>query len=82
MHWEDKEYEDTKKLFRLLLTLNPNDNQGIRYLLAGLHAGLTGDDVDALFDKGNKMQNWDEFERLIETQNAIHTFWKPPLEDE
>ncbi len=70
--------EEGLKLYKLLLKLNPNDNQGIRYLVAGFHAGMTSEDVDLLFAEGNKKQNWDALTELLETQNKKHHFWKPP----
>lgn len=76
--WETGQKEQTEELFRLLLKLNPNDNQGIRYLLAGFFAGITGDDIDALMDKGNELQNWSAIENLLAVQNESHNFWKEP----
>lgn len=76
--WETDQKEETEELFRLLLKLNPNDNQGIRYLLAGFFAGITGHDVDALMNKGNELQNWDAIENLLAAQNESHHFWKEP----
>jgi tetratricopeptide (TPR) repeat protein len=78
LHWQENEKEEAIKLFKLLLKLNPNDNQGIRYLLAGLYAGLSSADIDDYFDRGNKMQNWDDLENLVNDQNEIHNFWQPP----
>lgn len=45
LFWDDKDYEKAIELFRLLLRLNPNDNQGVRYEIAALYAGLNGDNV-------------------------------------
>ena len=69
---------DAERLYRSLLRLNPNDNQGVRYLIAGMFAGLAPEAVDRLMDKGNRLQNWDELERLVARQNARHYFWKEP----
>jgi hypothetical protein len=44
-------------MYKLLLRLNPNDNQGIRYILAGLYEGLTEKDIDMMFQEGNQKQN-------------------------
>ena len=63
------------ELYKLLLKLNPNDNQGIRYLIAGIYKGITGEDVNKMFDEGNRNQNWDKLEDLVEEQNKIHKFW-------
>jgi hypothetical protein len=38
--------QEAEKLYRLLLKLNPSDNQGIRYLLAGLEEGLSPDEIE------------------------------------
>jgi len=69
-------FKEADKLYRLLLKLNPNDNQGVRYLIAGMFAGLSPKDIDKLFDEGNKLQNWDKLERLVKEQNEKHQFWK------
>lgn len=67
-----------EKLYRLLLELNPNDNQGIRYLIAGMLAGKSSNDIDRMFDKGDADQNWDGLEKLVYEQNKIHKSWKEP----
>lgn len=66
------------ELYRLLLRMNPNDNQGVRYTLAGLYVGLSGDDINKMFDEGDEKQNWSKLERLVDTQNKKHSFWKKP----
>jgi tetratricopeptide (TPR) repeat protein len=45
LYHEDGEHKEAEKLYRLLLKLNPNDNQGIRYLLDGLKKGLRPDEI-------------------------------------
>lgn len=70
--------EKAIELYRLLLKLNPNDNQGVRYTLSGVYAGISGEEVNAMFDEGNEKQNWDKLEHLVKTQNANHKFWKEP----
>lgn len=70
--------KQAKELFKLLLKMNPGDNQGIRYLLAGMYVGLSGQDIDDMTDKGNAEQNWDDLENLVMEQNKIHKFWDPP----
>lgn len=72
--------EEAIELYRLLLRLNPNDNQGIRYLVAGIYAGKSGDEINDMFDEGNEKQNWDALETLVATQNAEHHFWEVPEE--
>jgi tetratricopeptide (TPR) repeat protein len=76
-HWDNGEDEKAIELFRLLLKLNPGDNQGVRYEIAGLYAGVNGDDINDMFDEGNANQNWDNLEILVEEQNKKHKFWKP-----
>lgn len=77
---EDGLLPEAEELYRLILRLNPNDNQGVRYFLAGLFARLLPEDVDALMEKGNRSQDWSGIERLLKTQNAKYRFWKEPKE--
>jgi len=42
LHADKREKEKAIELYRLLLELNPNDNQGARYTLSGLYAGISG----------------------------------------
>jgi len=74
LYWDSGNLEGAIEIFRLLLKLNPGDNQGIRYEIVALYAGLSGEDVDKMFEDGNKTQNWDELEILVETQNKKHNF--------
>ena len=69
------EIEKGIELYRLLLKLNPNDNQGIRYLIAGIYKGVSGEEVNKMFDEGNRNQNWDKLEDMVQDQNKIHKFW-------
>ncbi|MFA6446435.1 MAG: hypothetical protein WCW14_04285 [Candidatus Paceibacterota bacterium] len=78
LYWDDKDYINTEKLFRLLLKLNPNDNQGVRYELAAMLAGINGRELNKMFDEGNEKQNWDKLERLVKVQNDKYKFWKEP----
>lgn len=70
--------EEATALYKVLLKLNPNDNQGIRYILAGLYEGITGEDINRMFDEGNATQDWSKLEDLVRRQNTIHKFWKKP----
>lgn len=79
-YWDNDDKEKAAELFRLLLRLNPNDNQGVRYEVAAFYAGLTGEDVNRMTDEGNEKQNWDDLENLVKEQNAKHKFWKEPRE--
>jgi len=45
LYHEDKNLDEAEILYRLLLKLNPSDNQGIRYLLKGMKSGLSPDEV-------------------------------------
>lgn len=72
---EEGEAEEAEKLYRLLIKLNPDDNQGVRYLLAALFAGKHPKITEELMEKGNKFQNWSEMEKFMEDQNKKHKFW-------
>ncbi|MDE2019455.1 MAG: hypothetical protein KGJ13_03850 [Patescibacteria group bacterium] len=78
MHHERKEYMEAEELYRLLLKLNPNDNQGVRYLIAGMFSEKMPQQVNDMFDEGNRKQNWDKLENMVTKENAIHKFWKKP----
>lgn len=67
-----------EELYRLLLKMNPHDNQGVRYLIAGMFGGITPDDVDLMTDEGNDKQDWSAQEDMVTKQNSIHEFWKSP----
>jgi tetratricopeptide (TPR) repeat protein len=72
--------KEAEKLYRLILKLNPRDNQGVRYLIAGMFAGLSPQDIDDMFDEGNELQNWDKLAVLLDEQNEKHKFWSEPIE--
>lgn len=78
LHWDNGENKKAIELFRLLLKLNPNDNQGIRYEIAGLYAGLYSENISEMFEEGNANQNWRALERLVAEQNKKHKFWEAP----
>ena len=75
LFWDDGENEETIKIFRLLLKLNPNDNQGVRYEISALYAGISSDKLNEMFDEGNAKQNWDKLHKLVEKQNSKHNFF-------
>lgn len=75
LHQETGDLKEAEKLYRLILKLNPNDNQGVRYLIAGMFAGLSPKDIDELFDEGNNLQNWDKLEKLLAEQDEKYHFW-------
>ena len=70
-----------EKIYRMLLKMNPGDNQGARYLLAALFRGLMPDDVDRLTDEGNRKQNWSKLENIVREENAKHDFLQPDDDD-
>lgn len=72
---EDGKMDEAEKLYKLLLELNPNDNQGVRYLLAALFAGEHPRITSELMEKGNRLQDWSGIENFLKTQNKKHRFW-------
>lgn len=78
LYTDDGEQEQAIVLYRLLLSMNPADNQGVRYVLAGVYAGLDGKEINKMTDEGNENQSWDKLENLVEVQNTKHKFWKRP----
>ena len=78
LYADEGKKEKAIELYRLLLKLNPNDNQGVRYTLSGVYAGISGDEISRMFDEGNKNQNWDKLKNLVREQNVKHKFWKEP----
>lgn len=72
------EIEKALEFYKLILRLNPGDNQGVRYLIAGIYAGISGDDVNRMFEEGDRRQNWSRLEKLVNDQNKKHHFWKKP----
>lgn len=78
LHLDEGEKEKAIELYGLLLKMNPNDNQGVRYVIAGVYAGISGEEVNRTFDEGNEKQNWNKLEEMVAEQNAKHKFWKEP----
>lgn len=76
LYADEGEKEKAIELYKLLLKLNPNDNQGVRYVLAGVYVGINGEEINKMFDEGNEKQNWDKLENLVKEQNTKHRFWK------
>lgn len=73
----ERDTKTAEELYRLLLILNPGDNQGIRYLLAGLYTNISGAEIDKMFEEGNRKQDWSKLEKLVADQNKKHKFWNP-----
>ncbi len=78
LYIDNKEEEKGIELYKLLLKLNPSDNQGVRYVLAGLYAGIDGQKINKMFDEGNEKQDWSKLEELVASQNKKHKFWVEP----
>lgn len=79
--WEADEFDEALALYSLILKLNPHDNQGVRYVIAAIHAGLSGPELDLLWKTANDTQDFSITETLLEKQNRKHHFWQPPDED-
>lgn len=78
MEHEAGNLDEADELYRLLLKLNPGDNQGVRYLLAAMFADHKPDYADELTDEGNAKQDWSMLENLLIEQDSKHHFWSPP----
>jgi tetratricopeptide (TPR) repeat protein len=65
--WKEGNAEKAMELFKLLLSLNKYDNQGARYLVAELYAGLKYEETE---------ENLAKEEKLLQEQNRKHRFWK------
>ncbi|PIQ91667.1 MAG: hypothetical protein COV70_02335 [Parcubacteria group bacterium CG11_big_fil_rev_8_21_14_0_20_39_22] len=81
LHAEEGKEKEAIKLYKQILKMNPSDNQGVRYLVAGLYAGISGEEIDTMVDEGNEKQDWDKVENLLKEQNKKHKFWKEPKWD-
>ncbi len=81
LYIDDNEINKGMDLFRDLLRMWPNDNQGVRYFAAGVYAGKSIQEVNDMWDKCNDNQNWDKMEKMLIEQNKKHHFWKMPKEE-
>ena len=77
-NWRQNNIEDAKELFKLLLDMNPNDNQGIRYCMAALYRGLTWEEFGKIEDHCAKKGEYNEVDILLKEQNELYSFWKSP----
>lgn len=68
VYWREGNTDLAMEKFKLLLKLNPNDNQGVRYLVASLYAGQKWEDVDE--------EDMDKEEKLLKEMNEKYWFWK------
>ena len=80
-NWRQNNIEDAKELFKLLLDMNPNDNQGIRYCMAALYRGLTWEEFGKIEDHCAKKGEYNEVDILLKEQNELYSFWKSPDEN-
>ena len=78
LYADEGEKDKAIELYKLLLKMNPGDNQGVRYTLSGVYAGVSGEKINKMFDEGNEKQNWDKLENLVKAQNAKYKFWEVP----
>lgn len=74
--WKENNIQEAKRFFMLLLKLNPDDNQGIRFVVAAVHKGVTFEEYDKMQEKAMKIGNYEEIDKLLEEQNKIHNFWE------
>lgn len=81
LYADERDNDKVIELYRLLLRLNPNDNQGVRYTLAGIYASISGEEINRMFDEGNEKQDWSKLQKLLKDQNDKHHFWKEPTYD-
>ncbi|MEA2082355.1 MAG: hypothetical protein U9O97_06410 [Elusimicrobiota bacterium] len=65
---------EAEKIYRLLLKLNPSDNLGARYLLAGLFRGLMPQDIDKMTEEGNRKQDWIKLDDLLYEEDEKYNF--------
>jgi len=79
--WSHGDEAEAKTLYYQLLQLNPHDNQGIRYVLAAMYAGLSDTELDALWEAVHDTHTFDHVEAMLTIQNKKHGFWDPPLDN-
>jgi len=78
LHIEDGEIELGIDLYRQLLSMNPDDNLGVRYYAAGLYAGKSMSEIEKMWQEANEKQKWNVMEKMVEVENRKHHFWKKP----
>jgi tetratricopeptide (TPR) repeat protein len=62
------------ELYKLILKLNPPDNQGVRYELAAIYAGINPNEIENMFAEGNAKQDWSKLEKMLIQQHKKHDF--------
>lgn len=68
VYWREGNTDLAMEKFKLLLKLNPNDNQGARYLVAAVYKGLKWEEYD-------DYQDTDKEEELLKEMNGKYGFW-------
>ncbi len=74
--WRENNLQEAKRMFMLMLRLNNNDNQGVRYLIAAILEEMTWEQYGEMEDKAMESSEYSEEERLFEKQNKIHNYYK------
>jgi len=73
--WEGNNTQEAKKLFELILKLNPDDNQGVRFVVAAMFKGLNCNAFDEIEERAAQSCDYKELDNLLAEQNKIHGFW-------
>ena len=73
--WKDNNMQEAENLFTLLLKMNPNDNQGSRFVMAAMKEGITFEEFDRIEEKAAEKGDYGLLDQLLERQNRIHKFW-------
>lgn len=73
--WREHEIEEAKKLFSLILKLNPSDNQGIRYCMAAIYKGMNWGEFGKLEDSCAEKGDYNMMNHLVKEQNEVYKFW-------
>jgi len=68
--WRENKSGEAMEIFKLMLKLNPGDNQGIRYLVAAIYEGLSWEKMPD-FDEGQE-----KLEKMFVRQNKKHGFFR------
>ncbi len=74
--WRENKNSEALEVFKNMISLNPVDNQGIRYVVAALFKGLSWEEYSKIEDKCTELADYDEQEKLFEEQNIIHKFFE------